>query len=259
MKAFNESLNLAGLTHNYRLDEILKNTMVYLQENPSVRGSKFSADSIKDLIKDLIVYPTPPFNPFEMGGASKSGGKGEQSVYAAELYEVIDFVTAHRETPLRQIPDIGKVFTESEIRFFENLLALNYDTTQNEVLFAQISQLESEAPSARTESNSFAAMSSALSIAKHSAQYWNTDVHEQGWLKDLKDQNSNATARAQGPGGRIGEADVRGAITGAVGAAIVNAVPGAGQVAYGTAIVGAATAGSLLQGVGELGSWLGWW
>ncbi|CAI8163606.1 MAG: Uncharacterised protein [Bacteroidota bacterium] len=54
----------------------------------------------------------------------------------------------------------------------------------------------------------------------------------------------------------IVKADVGGAVAGAAGAWIVNVVPGAGQVAYGGAIVGGAVAGSVGVAVTKFLDWI---
>ena len=52
--------------------------------------------------------------------------------------------------------------------------------------------------------------------------------------------------------------DVAGAIVGAAGAWVANGVPAAGQVAYGSAIVGAGVGASVDAAVDQFLEWAGW-
>ena len=87
----------------------------------------------------------------------------------------------------------------------------------------------------------------ATEIGKASISYWKENLNE--W------QDLIAPASAQGKtagwfsGKEVVGADVAGGVGGAVGAAVVNVIPGAGQVAYGGAILGGAAGASAADAV----------
>ena len=78
-------------------------------------------------------------------------------------------------------------------------------------------------------------------IGKMSVIYWNENIEE--WIQILK--NSQPNLKGWFSWGELAGADVAGGVGAAVTTAIVNAVPGAGQVAYGAAVVGGAAGASV--------------
>jgi hypothetical protein len=86
-------------------------------------------------------------------------------------------------------------------------------------------------------------------VAKNSTIYWDSNI--------TKWENLSSPIHRVRPK-RILGADVGGAVIGAVGAALVNVVPGAGQVAYGSAIVAGAACGSLAEALSQAMDILGW-
>ncbi len=89
----------------------------------------------------------------------------------------------------------------------------------------------------------------ATEIGKMSLTYWFENVSQ--WQQVLNASKSNKQAKTSSwfSWGELAGSDVAGAVYGAVSTAIVNAVPGAGQVAYGTAILSNAVAGSAADAV----------
>ncbi|WP_461641629.1 hypothetical protein [Labilibaculum euxinus] len=92
-------------------------------------------------------------------------------------------------------------------------------------------------------------ISAALEIAEQSAKYWSDNLND--WETAL---NGDDFTRTKGwfSFKNVVIADVAGAVSGAVYAAIANAIPGAGQVAYGASILTAAAAGSAYNAVDQI-------
>jgi len=93
---------------------------------------------------------------------------------------------------------------------------------------------------------------SATQVSRYSYNYWSENWNK--WLvlagEDMSNFNGNSAGRYA-----IVKADVAGAIGGAAGAWAVNVIPGAGQVAYGGAIIGAGVASSVGAAVYALFGW----
>lgn len=84
----------------------------------------------------------------------------------------------------------------------------------------------------------------ACEVGIMSSTYWSENIEE--WNQVLNGNSSNRIAsRSWFSWSEVAGADVAGAVGAAVTTAIVNAVPSAGQVAYGTAIVSTATGASV--------------
>ncbi|WP_026712866.1 hypothetical protein [Flavobacterium daejeonense] len=112
-----------------------------------------------------------------------------------------------------------------------------------------IIELEKSASSRLSEKELFV-IYCATSVAKATSKYWHTNFTKWKMLKSNKLLNTNTFKTssveedlAYGWRDVLGD-DVAGAIGGAVGAAVVNIAPGAGQVAYGSAIVAGALGNS---------------
>jgi len=95
---------------------------------------------------------------------------------------------------------------------------------------------------------------SATQTAKFSYSYWseNKDL----WITLSSDLNKDSCPDCWTNAGIVATADVAGAVGGAVTAAIVNVMPGPGQVAYAGAIVGAGVGASVSAGVVLFINWL---
>lgn len=84
-------------------------------------------------------------------------------------------------------------------------------------------------------------------IGKASISYWKENLNE--WQELIAPANAQSRTAGWFSGGEVVGADVAGGIGGAVGAAVVNVIPGAGQVAYGGAILGGAAGASAADAV----------
>jgi hypothetical protein len=98
---------------------------------------------------------------------------------------------------------------------------------------------------------------SATQVSRYSYNYWSENWDSWVALANRNKSSSNKFSE-KSAGGNIVKGDVAGAIGGAAGAWAVNVIPGAGQVAYGGAIIGAGVAGSVGVAVYEIFDYFGW-
>jgi hypothetical protein len=84
-------------------------------------------------------------------------------------------------------------------------------------------------------------------IGKASISYWKANFND--WQELIAPSNAQGRTSGWFSGGEVAGADVAGGVGGAVGAAVVNVIPGAGQVAYGGAILGGAAGASAADAV----------
>lgn len=153
----------------------------------------------------------------------------------------------YTEKEAGEISEKAKVYLDSLNSLINNSFDDNFDEN--------VLELENNIVKAELSEKDLTVLFSATNVAKYSVKYWKENYSK--W-ETLSFVTSNKLAKG-GPGGRIAGADVAGAVGAAVTTWIVNAAPGAGQVAYGAAIAGGAAGGSVAQGIMELGSYLGVW
>jgi len=91
----------------------------------------------------------------------------------------------------------------------------------------------------------------SVEVGKMSVAYWNEHIEE--WNQALNQSQGNKFSnRSWFSWSGVAGADVAGAVGAAVTVAIVNVAPGAGQVAYGTAVVSTAAGASVGQAVSQV-------
>lgn len=95
---------------------------------------------------------------------------------------------------------------------------------------------------------------SGSNVAKFSSQYW--ERNEKAWI-ELGLSNGTTAFKKDGPRRVVG-ADVIGGVAGAATAWMTNVVPGAGQIAYGTAIAVGAVGNSICEAGSQFMDWMGW-
>ena len=160
---------------------------------------------------------------------------------------------------------------EKEYLNFLNEILEKIDFAQDNNIEESISNLEKDIESEDGLSDEqLITLFSATQTAKYSYIYW-----KENWKKwsDLNSDNSTislkqlalmnkANSEDDGHNGCLCEsasgivkADVAGAVGGAAYAWAANLIPGAGQVAYGGAIVGTAAAGSAIAAVYKIFGW----
>lgn len=219
-----------GIEHNKLLDE----TFNYLSDNIN------SLTSLKEVNEFLstktVSYPL----------SSK-----ESNDYGLKLMTEIFSNTLEYEESLDSKKYLES-FSGEQLKFLKELdEILSTQSSSTEQLISNIEKLENQIDLSKSITNDeLIVLYSATTTAKYSLSYW--DENYSRW-KELGQNLAKA-----GPGDNIAKGDAAGAIGGASGAAAVNVIPGAGQVAYGGAIIGGAVAGSVGVAVNEFFNWLGW-
>ena len=144
-------------------------------------------------------------------------------------------------------PPIREYLTKSELSYLKKLEKIIFESSLEDNGFLNnISFLEEEIEHDRSLNNeNLAKLFCATNVAKYSFIYWRDNINK--W-EDL--------GHSKSPGGNILKADVAGAAAGATYAAVVNVLPGAGQVAYGSTIAAISDSASVYQGAVELIDWL---
>lgn len=144
--------------------------------------------------------------------------------------------------------------SENEKKYLDklNLILSNVDFNDKNVI-TSISNLEKEIEEDKAlENKQLITLYSATQTARYSYNYWSKNYDEWASLS----QNTTTKQAKASPGKNVVKADVAGAVGAAAATWVANAVPGAGQVAYGSAIASGAAASSIGQAVLEL---LEWW
>lgn len=129
----------------------------------------------------------------------------------------------------------------SELKsYLDDLHTHVYDSNANvATTINNISLLESDAESnLRLNNTDLAILFSATNTARYTLLYWENNIDK--WYSHAV----NIPKDFWGDMRDVGGADVGGAIGGAVYAAAVNAIPGAGQAAYGSTIIASAAGAS---------------
>lgn len=133
---------------------------------------------------------------------------------------------------------------------------LNDQSATIENKIKNITELEKKISKEEYTKKELILMYSATNVAKKSLEYWSENAKK--WLELYPKRHAGNLKQKVNryDWGDIAGADVAGAIGTAASTWAVNAVPGAGQVAYGSAIVGGAALASGCEMVGQLVS--GW-
>lgn len=138
---------------------------------------------------------------------------------------------------------IAEYLSEEEKKYLDKLYVIVMEEESSlKERKEQIKILENQINSADFTDKQLITLYSATNVAKYSLTYWSANFSD--W--DILDGTETTTNNFWGT---IGAADVGGAVGAAATCWIVNAAPGAGQVAYGGAIVGGAVGGSVAAGV----------
>ncbi|MBS4041660.1 MAG: hypothetical protein KGZ81_13815 [Flavobacteriales bacterium] len=145
------------------------------------------------------------------------------------------------------VPD--KILTRKEKEYLDKLYSIVDKYNDNlERIISEIKNLEDEI-SKHTEfdEKQLITLFSATNLGKFSLEYWVRN--EEKWaLLSQKSAGRHAKDIVKG--------DIAGGVGGAVGAWVVNVIPGAGQVAYGSAIIGGAVGTSVTVAVVKVLDWL---
>lgn len=221
MAIVSKDLEFVGVEHNELLDKIynaLKDNKVKEKE-----AQEFTRNFLVNTILNLKKY------------TEESNTIG--AVYASQNIinpPVIDNL----------YPNMADKFLSKREKSILNELDEILDLTTQREIDAKIFELERKINEGFFDDKQLVTLYSATNLARYSFKYW--EVNSKKW-SELGD---NPTIMSTG--GDIAKSDVGGA----VGAWAVNVIPGAGQVAYGSAIISGGVALSVATGVGKLLDWL---
>lgn len=220
-----------GKQHNEQLEDVYN----YIKNNPSIRK--------KGIIEDITKYMIDKVNK-----SSESKGVKEQTVINIEK-------NAYAFGTLKNLyPDaaLAKSLSAIEKQYLDDLFSIVIDDKLSASnIQSKVERLESEIDNNTSLNNTqLATLYSATNTAKFSAEYWENNTEK--WA--ILGGNANRATSCCMDG--VLGADAGGAVTAALATWAVNAAPGAGQVAYGTAIVGGAASASLGKAVENL--WNHW-
>lgn len=146
---------------------------------------------------------------------------------------------------------ISQVIEENQNYFNDEQITLlqqcdqvlnNFNGNNIEIVTNSLEKIKSRAQSELLEENAQIILI-ACEIGIMSSTYWSENIEE--WNQVLNGNSSSRIAsKSWFSWSEVAGADVAGAVGAAVTTAIVNVVPGAGQVGYGTAIVSTAAGAS---------------
>lgn len=162
-----------------------------------------------------------------------------------------NFAAEYVLNPPEKIPNLyvgtaRKVLTSKEKQILDKLEKI-IETTDPRDVDSKISELEKEISNGDYDEKQLVTLYSATNVGRFSSEYWSQNGRKWAGLSN----NSKKSV-----GGDIVKGDIAGAVGGAVGAFAVNIIPGAGQLAYGSAIISGAVGFSVATAVNEFLDWV---
>jgi hypothetical protein len=247
-----KQLEFGGIEHN----EILNKTFDFIIKNESkMKSLKSKANKMK-LIEEFMVSQIENNQNY----SSESSNLGVKFIRDAFKKRKSNLKSKNNSII---VSEIEAIYLNRLDEVINNSSYSNKDDIN--LAISNIINLENEIEKDESLTNEqLITLFSATQTAKHSYQYWVENMHN--WYnlssehKKTNFQKRDGDGHANGcqclvVGGAIVGADVKGAVAGAVGAAIVNVVPVAGQVTYGAAIVGTAATNSALEAIDQFLDW----
>lgn len=231
-----------GVMHNKDLDELYTGLKNLKANNSTILDSTRTQyiDIVKNLLTDQI--------------KSENFSDKEKNIIFSVFSSHSKTLSTVNVSYLSSSPQSHKLYEEYANSLTTNqkqiLDELQLILSKNETVLEMTKSIEDLEKSAatRVDEKELFVIYCATSVAKSTSKYWYENLSKWQMLKtkDNIQVNSIKTLKTSSYGWNdlIGD-DVAGAVGGAVGAAIVNLVPGPGQIAYGTAIAGGAAANSV--------------
>lgn len=232
-----KQLEFVGVEHNIMLNEVYD----------YIKNENLNKETGKSKIESFLISKISSLK--EYSKQSRDIGNN----YAKDIFSK----KIKLNSSLKLANKSSNSLTDNYINRLDQILT-NIDFNDNSVLEA-INSIEQEIEQDGNLTNEdMITLLSATQVSRYSYNYWS-----ENWDKWLALANKNKSslyksAKTTSAGGDIVKGDVAGAIGGAAGAWAVNVIPGAGQVAYGGAIIGAGVAGSVGVAVYELFDYFGW-
>jgi len=235
-----EEISNLAIEHNNALNSVLiglkEREVSYAKNKENIEFilneelEKFYQDNISDASEqnDAILQSKKEVSRFIKKGRSQ---KLSRSAALSSIEEVIEEYSSN--------------LTEGQIKYLKEL-DLVFKTSGNDVDLI-ITELNRIMYSVRQELSAEEAqiILAGTEIGKASIQYWSENIDE--WKKLLGEGGSPQTRWFSWS--ELAGSDVAGAVGGATTAAVVNLLPGAGQVAYGSVILGGAAGTSATDAV----------
>lgn len=250
-----KSMEFVGIEHNQLLEESFQFLRKEHRKNSYVART---IDNRKQRLEDFLISRVESNNKYskesnELAVANIKKAFSSESTIASR-------VSISNESTI-DLPEEIKGYLEDLDKILDQI-GSNTDVGE------KISNLEKriEMDNKLTEKN-LIILFSATQTAKYSYAYWskNADkwkfLSKEGTLRAIRRSADSDSEQGNSNSGwettkDIVKYDVAGAAGGAAGAAIVNVIPVAGQVAYGSAIVGGAVGASVTEGVKKLLDWM---
>lgn len=238
-----QEIEKLGVEHNNILDKVL----IGLKENKvSFKKDKDNIETI--LNKELnTLYETNLNTNKEIVTAIEYSEK-EVSRFAIKAHQ--SFLKNSKSQSSLQIiiREYSENLTESQQNFLIQIDEVLSQTTNDvEATLSKLNSIQEIVQSELSVEEAQVVLAGA-EIGKASLQYWSENIEE--WQQVL--DKGGIQQKGWLDWSELGGSDVAGAVGGAIGAAVVNIVPGAGQVAYGAAILGGAAGASATDAVMQI-------
>jgi hypothetical protein len=240
-----KSFDYIGTIHNQELEYVYEQLKEAKKTNKSALSLSSKSNSI-DLISKIVTdrIKSQEFSQQEENIALTVLNSHSRVLKAGK----VSYTSSKNASKI--YGEYSSSLTSNQMEVLDDLQKLigNRKATLNQTLEG-IVELEKSASSKLSEKELFV-IYCATSVAKATSKYWYANFTKWKMLKsnNMLKTNSFKTSSieddlAYGWRDVLGD-DVAGAVGGALGAAVVNLAPGAGQVAYGTAIAAGAVGNS---------------
>ncbi len=227
-----------GIDHNRALSYVESS----LKETKHIKDIEEFKNHLNNKLEEFYLYESY-FKKYP--GLLKSNS---EKIISTKLGSASYRDTAGKSTEINDVViENSELFSEVQVLYLNKIqFILNDDESELEVVLKQFDDIKSKA-SDELEGIELQSILIAVEVAKQSSIYWEDNLDN--WVIQLE---TNPTERSWFNWKSVVGADVAGAVGAAVGAFVVNALPVAGQVAYGSAVLGGAVGSSVTSGVSQV-------
>lgn len=250
-----QKLEFVGIEHN----EILEQTFEFLKNNKSQIKTQESRESKVKLLENFLVSKIEKNEKY----TAESNLLGVQNI--RNTFKNINLQSKSHINLEKSVSNLSEIEKSYLNRLDIILSNVSFESEESISLNnSNISELEKEIENnINLTNNQLVTLLSATQTAKYSLLYWKENI-----MKWIDMGNNRLSKRDECPTDcpiqkenmkhlkDIVKADAVGAVSGAAYALAVNVIPGAGQVGYGTVIVGSAAATSVGTAAKKLIDWL---
>ena len=233
-----ELIEQIGIDHNRALSYVESS----LKETKHIKDIEEFKNHLNNKLEEFYLYESY-FKKYP--GLLKSNS---EKIISTKLGSASYRDTAGKSTEINDVViENSELFSEVQVLYLNKIqFILNDDESELEVVLKQFDDIKSKA-SDELEGIELQSILIAVEVAKQSSIYWEDNLDN--WVIQLE---TNPTERSWFNWKSVVGADVAGAVGAAVGAFVVNALPVAGQVAYGSAVLGGAVGSSVASGVSQV-------